>query len=113
MLSYFSMFSNLGMWFLQFAVGVIFLYHGWPKLKSKAGLFKIGGMFHGFVEVVGAFALFFSWQVRTVGLVFAIIMLGAIYMKKFKWNTPFASHTINGWEFDLILLAASIYFLVH
>ncbi|MBI2065484.1 MAG: DoxX family protein [Candidatus Zambryskibacteria bacterium] len=101
------------MWFLQFTVGVIFIYHGWPKLKSKAGPLKIGGTFHGLVEVVGAVALFFSWQVRAVGLVFAIIMLGAIYMKKFKWHTPFSSHNATGWEFDFILLAANIYFIVR
>ncbi len=107
------MYSNLGMWFLQFAVGVIFLYHGWPKLKSKVGLFKIGGSFHGFVEVAGAVALFFSWHVRAVGLAFAIIMLGAIWFKKFKWNTPFSSHNAMGWEYDFILLAVNLFFLVH
>lgn len=113
MLSFFSMFSNLGMWFLQFAVGVIFIYHGWPKLKSKAGFLKIGGSFHGFVEVVAGSALILSWYVREAGLVLAIIMLGAIYMKKYKWDTPFSSHNAMGWEFDLILLAANIFFIAH
>ena len=113
MLSFFSAYNWWGVWFLQFAVGVIFLVHGWPKLKSKAGIFKIGGSFHGLVEVVGALALFFSWQVRAVGLVFAVIMLGAIYMKKSKWHTPFTSHNTMGWEFDFILLAANLFFLVR
>ena len=36
MLENFSMYSDWGMWFLQFAVGVIFIYHGWPKLKRMA-----------------------------------------------------------------------------
>ncbi len=113
MLSFFSAYSSLGVWFLQFAVGVIFLVHGWPKLKSKAGLLKIGGKFRGLVEVVGGLALFFSWHVRAVGLVFAIIMLGAIYMKKSKWHTPFTAHDKIGWEYDFVLLAANIFFLVH
>ncbi len=107
------MYSNLGMWFLQFAVGVIFIYHGWPKLKSKAGLFKIGGPFHGFVEVAGGLSLFAGWYVREVGFVFAIIMLGAIWFKKFKWHIPFYSHTASGWEFDFILFAINIFFLVR
>ena len=113
MLSFFSAYNSWGVWFLQFAVGVIFIFHGWPKLKSKAGLLKIGGPFHGLVEVVGGLALFFSWHVRAVGLVFVIIMLGAIWMKKFKWHTPFSSHNAMGWEYDFVLLAANLFFLVR
>lgn len=107
------MYSDWGMWFLQLAVGVIFIVHGWPKMKSKAGLFKIGGLFHGLVEVVAALALILGWYVREAGLVLAIIMIGAIYMKKFKWKIPFTAHDKTGWEYDFILLAASIYLLVH
>ncbi len=113
MLENFSIYSDWGMWFLQFAVGVIFIYHGWPKLKNNAGMFKIGGKFHGLIEVIGGLALFFSWHVRAVGLVFAIIMLGAIWFKKFKWHMPFYSHTATGWESDFILLAVNLYLLVH
>ena len=112
MLENFSMYSDWGMWLLQLAVGVIFIVHGWPKLKNKS-IFSIGGKFHGLIEVIGGLALFAGWYVREVGLVFVVIMLGAIYMKKYKWHTPFSSHNTTGWEFDFILLAASLYFLVH
>ena len=113
MLSYFSLSIWWGMWFLQFAVGVIFIVHGWPKLKSKASAFGIGGTIHGLIEVLGGIALIFGWYVREVALVFSIIMLGAIYMKKFKWNIPFSSHNTTGWEFDFIILAANIFLLVR
>ena len=113
MLENFSAYSNFGMWFLQFAVGVIFLYHGWPKLKSKAGLFKIGGSFHGLVEVIAGLALILNLYVREAGLVLVIIMLGAIYMKKYKWHVSFSSHNAMGWEYDFILLATCIYFVFH
>lgn len=111
-LSYFSQFSGWGLWFLQFAVGVIFIYHGWPKLKSKAPAFGIGGFFHGLIEVIAGLALIFNWQVRLAALVLAVIMLGAIYFKKYKWRLPFSSMNATGWEFDFILLAAAIFFLV-
>ncbi len=97
---------------MQFAVGVIFIFHGWPKLKSKSSMFGIGGPAHGFIEVLGGVALIFGWYVRETALVFSVIMLSAIYMKKFKWNIPFSSHVSTGWEFDFILLAASIFLLV-
>lgn len=112
MLFNFSSFSVWGMWFLQFAVGVIFIIHGWPKLKSKSSMFGIGGLIHGLIEVLGGIVLIFGWYVPEVTLVFSIIMLGAIYMKKFKWNIPFSSHNATGWELDFILLAASIFLLV-
>lgn len=113
MLSFLSIYNDWGMWFLQFAVGVIFIYHGWPKMKKVRNFFSIGGGLHGLVEVIGGIALVLSWYVREVGLIFVIIMLAAIYMKKFKWNIAFSSHATTGWEFDLILFAASLYFVVR
>lgn len=113
MLENLSTYSSWSMWFLQFAIGVIFIYHGWPKLKRIGKFFSIGGGLHGLVEVVGGLALIAGWYVREVGLIFSVVMLGAIYMKKFKWNMPFSSMSATGWEFDFILLAANLYFLVH
>ena len=111
MLDFFNAYGGWGMWFLQFVVGVIFIYHGWPKMKNMKKFFSIGGGLHGIVEVVGGLALIVGWYVREVGLVFAVIMLGAIYMKKLKWKMSFSTMTA-GWEFDLVLLGASLYFLL-
>ncbi len=41
-----------------------------------------------------------------------IVMLGAIYHKMFKWNTPFSALDKMGWEFDLVLLAANLAILL-
>jgi len=112
-LSYFSQFSEWGLWFLQFAVGVIFVYHGWPKFKKMSNFFGIGGGLHGLVEVVAGLTLVFNSYVQLAALVLAVIMLGAIYMKKFKWNMPFSSMSATGWEFDLILLAAAVFLLTR
>lgn len=76
-------------------------------------MFKIGGLFHGLAEVIPGLALILSVYIREAGLVLAIIMLGAIYMKKYKWRTPFSSHNTMGWEFDLVLLATNLYFMVN
>lgn len=107
------MYSEWGMWFLQFVVGVIFIYHGWPKIKKMNQFFSIGGGLHGVVEVLGGLALIFSFHIRSTGLILALIMIGAIYFKKFKWKMSFSSQTTTGWEFDLVLLAANLYFLTH
>jgi uncharacterized membrane protein YphA (DoxX/SURF4 family) len=110
-LDFFNVYSGWGMWFLQFVVGVIFIYHGWPKLKKMTTPFSIGGGLHGIVEVVAALALTVGWYVREAGLVLVVIMLGAIYMKKFKWKMSFSTMT-TGWEFDLVLFGAALYFLL-
>ncbi len=109
----FSGYNAWSMWFLQFVVGVVFIVHGWPKLKHTARALKSGGTVHGLVEVVGGLALWFSYHVRAVGLAFSLIMLGAIYFKVFKWKIPFVAHDKAGWELDLTLLAVSVWFLTR
>lgn len=113
MLTFFSHYHVWGMWFLQFAIGVIFIVHGIPKLKQTSKALQIGGSIHGLIEVVGGIALWFSYHVRAVGLAFTIIMLGAIFFKMFKWKIPFKAHDNTGWEFDFILLAVSLFLLTH
>ena len=110
-LDFLNAYSEWGMWFLQFVVGVIFIYHGWPKIKNMKKFFSIGGGLHGLVEGVAALAVISGWYVREAGLALAVIMLGAIYMKKFKWKMSFSTMT-TGWEFDLVLLGAALYFLL-
>jgi putative oxidoreductase len=101
-------------WFLQAVVGVVFLVHGYGKVKSPAGVASAYGMpsyvglTHGLVEVVGGVLLIADWYAQYVGLIFAVIMLGAIYFKMFKWKVPFMATNNTGWEFDLVLLAASL-----
>lgn len=112
MLEFFNAYSGWGMWFLQFAVGIIFIYHGWPKMKNFKKFFGIGGTFHGLIEIVAAVALISGMYLREAGLALAVIMLGAIWFKKFKWNTPFSSMSTTGWEYDFVLLAANLYFLL-
>ncbi len=113
MVTFLNTHSSFGIWLLQFVVGVIFIVHGLPKLKNTKKVFGIGSLFHGLVEVIGGIFLFFGFHVRAVGLVFAIIMFGAIWFKKFVWHIPFKADDKTGWEFDLILLAANIFFLIH
>ena len=110
-LDFFNAYSGWGMWFLQFTVGIVFIYHGWPKLKKMKNFFSIGGGLHGIVEVIAAGALILGMYVREAGLALAVIMLGAIWFKKFKWKMPFSTMTA-GWEFDLVLLGAALYFLL-
>lgn len=114
-----TQYSETGFWILQAVVGLIFIYHGWPKLKNPSqvasayGAPAFVGLVHGLVEVLGGIMLIVNWHPKTAAVVLGVIMLGAIYFKIFKWKIPFFSQNVTGWEFDLILLAANIAILVR
>src|SRR5690348_1221541 len=98
MLTFFSAYNVWGVWALQIVVGLIFIVHSIFKLKSGGNVFKVGGKIHGLIEIVGGIALIIGYHVRFVALVFGLIMLGAIWFKKFRWHIPFMAHNNTGWE---------------
>ncbi len=110
-------YSGWGTILLRSAIGLIFVVHGWPKMKDPANMAsvyggsKLAGWLHGAIEVFGGIFLLFSFQVGLVSILFSVIMLGAIYFKLFKWKTPFFAHDKTGWEFDLIILAGLLVLL--
>ncbi len=110
----FVTYPDWGFYALQLAAGIIFIVHGWPKLKNPSGIAsalgvpKIFGTVHGLVEILGGLLLILNLYTQWVAIVFAVIMLGAIYFKIFKWKTGFMSQTTTGWEFDLLLLAVFV-----
>ena len=118
MLSFLNMYSGWGSIVLRVIIGIIFIQHGWPKVMNPAryagvwGNIIFFGFLHGIVETLGGLALVIAYFVRPVALVFALIMLGAIYFKVFRWKSGFMSHTTTGWEFDLLLLAANLAILL-
>jgi putative oxidoreductase len=113
-------FSEWGLLALRVAVGVVFIVHGWPKITGARGMAAaLGGgeakptmvvmvTVQGLVEAGGGVLLILGVLTQLVVLAFAIIMVGAIALKVSQWKTGFMSQQTTGWEFDLVLLAASI-----
>ena len=62
-------------------------------------------------EPLGALAMFAGLLVQPAALGFSLVMLGAIHLKRSKMKVPFKSDTSTGWEFDLLILAASLLLL--
>lgn len=58
-------------------------------------------------EPLGALAMVVGFLVQPAALGFGIIMLGAINLKMKKMKVPFMAKETTGWEFDLLILAAS------
>ena len=109
-----TQYNDIGLFVLRLAVAIIFIYHALPKFKNIIGMAQgmgmpVGAVFLiGAVEFLSAVGLIFGVYTQLAALLLAIVMIGAIGMKTMKWRVPFAAMDKNGWEFDLILLAASL-----
>lgn len=109
-----ALFGNLAFFLLRFALGVIFLYHAYPKLKNTKNMASMMGWqpsmvwLLGAVELLGGLSVLLGVYAQAGALALGVVMLGALYYKLFVWHTPFSAHDKMGWEFDLILLAATL-----
>lgn len=105
--------GDWGLLGLRLAVGLIFLYHAWPKIQNPKMMAQMMAtpsampMMLGLWEATGALLVLSGYHVQLGALALALVMLGAIFMKITKMKTGFASMAATGWEFDLILLAAN------
>ncbi len=95
----FLQYGDQGLFLLRLSVAAIFLAHAAMKFKKISRMTALGA-----VEVLGAIAMVTGLYLQYAAAALGIIMLGATYMKIFKWKTGF----VNGWELDLVLLAANI-----
>ncbi len=120
-----NIFISSAHWLLRLALASVFLYHGigkFPNLNHFAAMLKIPyalALLVAFMETIGAVLLllggFTNGKVTRLGaLMFVPIMLVAIF--KVHWGQwsflPSATHHSGGIEFQVTLLALSLYFLI-
>lgn len=105
---------DFGLFLLRLVAGIIFIYHGWPKIVKAGSLVQGMGMSSGWVwtvgviEFIGGIALIAGVWPQLFSLLIGVVMVGAMYKKMSVWRVPFSSQGTTGWEFDLILLAACL-----
>jgi putative oxidoreductase len=109
---------GLGSTMLRLIIGIVFIVHGWPKVKDPKGIAQTAwggrawlGIVQGLVETLGGLALIMGLRVVWVLIAFIVLMLGALFYKIVKWKTPFMGHDTTGWEFDLVLLTGLLVLL--
>ncbi len=100
---------SMGMLLVRLGVGGIFLSHGWSKLTNMEGTIAFFGQL-GFdpliayvvaiAELLGGISMILGIFTRWSGVGLALIMLGALFLVKFK----------NGFsgEFELLLLLTAL-----
>ena len=106
---------------LRVILGFTFFIHG--LVKFQGGIANTVGYFDslgipGFmayavatIELVGGLAMILGIGTKIVGILFAIIMIGAIFTAKLSLGF-LGNGQMAGYELDLILLAASLYFVL-
>jgi uncharacterized membrane protein YphA (DoxX/SURF4 family) len=106
-------FSDSGLLILRAVLGLVLLVHGWPKIKNlrgTVGSFEMmgfrPGIFWGalvvFAEVVGGLAIIFGFFTQIVAFIVAIEFIVIILKVNLKKGL------VNGFEFDLLILAATL-----
>lgn len=112
-------------WLLRLALTSVFLYHGLPKFQDLAGfaemvnipvwmatLVALGEVGGSILLLLGGFGK--DWMTRLGALAQIPVMVGAIIMVHWpQWGfMPTESHPFGGMEFQTVLLAIQVYFLL-
>lgn len=122
-------FSGYGHWLVRLSLAGTFLYHGFIKFPMAQGMADMMGMpvvmiyLLAMMEVVGGLFILWGgigpdWATRVAGILFAIVMLGAITMVHFENGWSFTSgwgegtNGMGGMEFQTLILAISLFFVV-
>lgn len=109
-----SIWSPAALFILRVVIGVIFVVHGWPKIKnirqtqinfSSMG-FRPGviwGTLIAILEFVGGLALVLGILTQLIAALLAVEMFVATL-----WKIKQGKGFVDGYEFDLLLLAAAL-----
>ncbi len=117
MLFEFRQYNEIALLIMRLVIAAIFIYHALPKLKNPSSMGQAMGMPSGMiftlglVEFLSSIGMILGFYIQVAAFLLAMVMVGAIYFKLFKWSVPFSAHDKTGWEFDLILLTANLFIL--
>lgn len=107
---------DLALLILRVVLGIIMVYHGWPKLTNLGGTIEgfagmgiplpaLAAVFATVAELVGGVLMLVGAFTDIAGLLFAIDMLGAIIFVHAKNGFSVSN---NGVEWPLALLAMAL-----
>ena len=107
---------DLALLILRVMLGIIMIYHGWPKVTNLGGTIEgmagmgvpapaVAAIFATVAEVVGGLLMLLGAFTDIAGLMFAIDILGAITFVHAKNGFSVAK---GGMEWPLLLVAAAL-----
>ncbi|MBX4195688.1 DoxX family protein [Candidatus Parcubacteria bacterium] len=112
-------YQDEAMLLLRVVVGIIFVYHGLPKIRKPHGMAQGMGwpawaiVVLGLVEALGGLGILLGVYMQVAALLLALVMIGATWTKIAKWKIPFYTQTATGWEYDLVLFVVLVYITAY
>jgi len=117
--------SGISHWLPRLALAAIFVYHGFPKIAMAGDVSAAMGMpifmvlMLGIVEIGGSLLLLWGgfgpeWATRIAGIMFTIVMIGAIAMvhAQYGWNSiNMGNNGGRGMEFQVLIIATSLLYV--
>jgi putative oxidoreductase len=114
--------SGIAHWLPRLSLAAIFIYHGFPKIAMAGDVAAMMGMpvfmvlMLGAVEIGGALLLLWGgfgpeWATRIAGIMFTVVMIGAIAMvhAQYGWNSiNMGDNGGRGMEFQVLIIAVSL-----
>ena len=92
---------------LRIITGIVFFSSGTkdlqkPEERGKATGLSLGGIkFLGVMEILSGISVAFGLFAQVGAIVIMLVMLGAMYKKKFVWKIGFYDEKDIGWHYDL------------
>lgn len=114
--------SGFAHWLPRLSLAAIFIYHGFPKIAMAGDVAAMMGMpvfmvfLLGVVEIGGSLLLLWGgvgpeWATRLAGLMFTMVMIGAIAMvhAQFGWSSVnMGNNGGRGMEFQVLIITTSL-----
>jgi putative oxidoreductase len=110
--------ADVGLLLLRVGLFTVFLVHALPKIrKTEEMAIGMGApkpmiLTLGIAELVASVLMLFGFSTGIASIIISVVMLGAIFMKVFKWGVGFKESSKVGWEFDFMLLIVAIAILL-
>jgi len=106
-------FTDVAILILRIALGVVFVVHGWPKIKKPGWGKKMGypfiiSLLISIGEFFGGLGVLFGFLTQIAALGIFVIMLGALYYHVISWKHPFVMKNGSGYEYALVLVLMSL-----
>ena len=122
--------KNNSHWLIRLALAATFIYHGLAKFPMAAMMAEGMGMpvfmvyMLAIMEVAGGLLILYGgvgpdWATRIAGGVFAMVMLGAIFMVHWSngWNFMAGygegTNNMGGMEFQVLIFAVSLFLVAR
>ena len=108
--------QDITYWGIRASIGAIFIVHslkkfdpGWQEWLISIGIPPEMQLPIALAEFIGGVLLIAGVLTRITGVVFSVILLGAIF--HIRWENGFFVSK-GGWEWDLVMLAAMLAVIV-